>query len=72
MKHWLTLNEPSTVTIVGYLYGNHAPGRCSEESEKCLKSGGGNNSTEPYIAAHNMILSHAKAVQTYRKKYQAK
>ena len=71
MKHWLTLNEPITVTTAGYLSGGHAPGRCSMESEKCLKSGGGNNSTEPYIAAHNMILSHAKAVQTYRKKYQA-
>ena len=73
VKHWLTLNEPSTVTIVGgYLNGNHAQGRCSEKSEKCLKSGGSNNSTEPYIAAHNMILSYAKAVQTYRQKYQAK
>ena len=72
VKHWLTLNEPWTVAINGYLSGSHAPGRCSNESEKCLKSGGGNNSTEPYIATHNMILSHAKAVQTYRTKYQAK
>ena len=73
VKHWLTLNEPWTVALIGYYAGSHAPGRCSNESVKCLKSGGGgNNSTEPYIATHNMILSHAKAVQTYRQKYQAK
>ena len=73
MKHWLTLNEPITASIGGYLYGIHAPGRCSNDNEKCVKNGGGgDNSTEPYIAAHNMILSHAKAVQTYRQKYKAK
>ena len=59
MKHWLTLNEPITASIGGYLYGIHAPGRCSNDNEKCVKNGGGgDNSTEPYIAAHNMILSH--------------
>ena len=28
VKHWMTLNEPLTVTSVGYAYGVHAPGRC--------------------------------------------
>jgi beta-glucosidase len=30
----------------------------------------GNSETEPFIAAHNMILAHAKAIQIYRTKYQ--
>ena len=30
----------------------------------------GNSSTEPYIAGHNMVLSHANAVSIYKKKYQ--
>ncbi|KAF7819201.1 hydroxyisourate hydrolase-like isoform X6 [Senna tora] len=30
----------------------------------------GNSSTEPYIAAHNILLSHASAATLYRKKYQ--
>jgi len=32
---------------------------------------GGDTGTEPYITAHNVILGHAKAVDAYRKKYQA-
>jgi hypothetical protein len=30
----------------------------------------GNSSTEPYIVAHNLLLSHAAAVHTYWEKYQ--
>jgi beta-glucosidase/6-phospho-beta-glucosidase/beta-galactosidase len=53
--------------------GIHAPGRCSPYmGDHCLKDGGGGNtSTEPYITSHNVILAHAKAVKTYRDKYQA-
>jgi beta-glucosidase len=32
VKHWITLNEPLTVAQVGYNYGVHAPGRCSDRS----------------------------------------
>ena len=35
-----------------------------------MNGGGGNSSTEPYIVSHHLILSHAKAVQTYKTKYQ--
>jgi beta-glucosidase/6-phospho-beta-glucosidase/beta-galactosidase len=72
VKYWITLNEPWTYSINGYLAGGvFAPGRCSDEVPKCVKNGGGgNNATEPYIVSHNLILSHAKAVQTYRTKYQ--
>lgn len=63
VKHWLTINEPWTYSINGYLFGSLAPGRCSDEIPQCIKNGGGgNNATEPYIVSHNMILSHAKAV----------
>lgn len=33
---------------------------------------GGNSSTEPYIAAHHIILAHATAVKLYRERYQVK
>ncbi|XP_057969978.1 beta-glucosidase 24-like [Malania oleifera] len=69
VKHWITLNEPWTFSVYGYDYGYHAPGRCSTwVNENCTA---GNSSTEPYIVAHNLLLSHAAAVQLYRKKYQA-
>lgn len=71
VKHWLTLNEPFTVAINGYLNGVHAPGRCSGDPKCITNGGGGNSSTEPYIAAHNFILSHGKAAKLYKTKYQA-
>lgn len=67
VKHWITLNEPLTVALCGYNSGVHAPGRCSDRS-RCAE---GNSSTEPYIAAHNMLNAHAAAVEVYRQKYQA-
>jgi beta-glucosidase len=36
-----------------------------------INGGGGNDSTEPYIVAHNMILAHGRAAKTYKTKYQA-
>jgi beta-glucosidase/6-phospho-beta-glucosidase/beta-galactosidase len=71
VKHWLTLNEPWTYVWMGYGSGVHAPGRCTPgDKNKCLSAGGGGNTaTEPYTAAHNSILAHGKAVQTYRTKY---
>nr|GMD00400.1 beta-glucosidase 40-like [Ipomoea batatas] len=32
----------------------------------------GNSATEPYIVAHNLLLSHATAVDIYKRKYQPK
>ncbi len=55
VKHWITLNEPWVVAILGHGQGVFAPGR--------------NSNSEPYLAAHNLLLAHAKAVQIYRKKY---
>lgn len=63
VEHWLTINEPMTVAINGYLTGEHAPGRCSDR-DLCAA---GNSSTEPYIVAHNMLNAHAAAVCAFRK-----
>jgi beta-glucosidase len=72
VKYWLTMNEIQTFTWIGYGVGTHAPGRCSPDwGSWCQQiGGGGNSSTEPYIAAHNALLAHGLAVQTYRVKYQ--
>lgn len=55
VTNWITLNEPWVVSILGYGQGVFAPGRVSN--------------SEPYLAAHHLLLSHAKAVQIYREKY---
>ncbi|KAL5721993.1 beta-glucosidase [Ranunculus cassubicifolius] len=69
VKNWMTFNEPRVVAALGYDNGIFAPGRCSKSFGNCTE---GNSATEPYIVAHNLILSHAAAVQRYRQKYQAK
>ena len=53
VKHWITLNEPWCSAVLGYGNGHHAPGHT--------------DNIEPYIAAHNLLLSHAQAVDIYRK-----
>ncbi|XP_057839739.1 beta-glucosidase 40 isoform X2 [Cryptomeria japonica] len=69
VKNWLTFNEPHTFAIQGYDVGLHAPGRCSILFH--VLCGAGNSRTEPYIVAHHVLLSHATAVDIYRKKYKA-
>lgn len=69
VKHWMTLNEPRDIAALGYDNGIAAPGRCSAPFGNCTA---GNSSTEPYIVAHNLLLSHATAVKIYREKYEAK
>lgn len=56
VKNWITLNEPWVVSILGYGQGVFAPGRISN--------------AEPYLAGHNLLLAHARAVDVYRKKFQ--
>lgn len=68
VKHWVTLNEPFSYSINGYNGGTFAPGRCSKYVGNCTA---GDSSTEPYIAAHHLILSHGAAVNLYKHKYQA-
>ncbi|XP_052299545.1 beta-glucosidase 43-like isoform X3 [Citrus sinensis] len=67
VKNWYTFNEPRVIAALGFDDGSNPPSRCSKEVNNCTD---GNSGTEPYIAAHNMILAHAAAVQRYREKYQ--
>ncbi|KAK3017348.1 hypothetical protein RJ639_006602, partial [Escallonia herrerae] len=67
VKNWITLNEPWTYSVYGYDTGVMSPGRCS--SWYNVNCTGGNSGREPYIVTHNLILSHATAVQLYRNKY---
>ncbi|CAL1403834.1 unnamed protein product [Linum trigynum] len=54
-----------------YNYGEWPPGRCSETEWMGNCTGaGGDSSTEPYVAAHHLLLSHAAAVKLYRESYQ--
>ncbi|XP_025015895.1 beta-glucosidase 40 isoform X2 [Ricinus communis] len=69
VKHWITFNEPHTFTIQGYDVGLQAPGRCSILLH--LLCTAGNSATEPYIVAHNVLLTHGTVVDIYRKKYKA-
>ncbi|TXG53730.1 hypothetical protein EZV62_018986 [Acer yangbiense] len=67
VKKWFTFNEPRVIAALGFDGGSNPPSRCSKPFGNCTA---GNSGTEPYIAAHNMILAHASAVQRYREKYQ--
>lgn len=70
VKHWITFNEPHTFTIQGYDVGLQAPGRCSILLRLLCRAG--NSATEPYIVAHNVLLSHGTVADIYKKKYKAK
>ncbi|KAJ0113494.1 hypothetical protein Patl1_02235 [Pistacia atlantica] len=67
VKNWFTFNEPRIIAALGFDNGLNPPSRCSKEVGNCTA---GDSGTEPYIAAHNMILAHAAAVERYREKYQ--
>ncbi len=57
VKNWITINEAWVITILGHGQGVFAPGRTSN--------------SEPYLAGHHVLLAHAKAVDIYRRKFQA-
>ncbi|XP_059661909.1 beta-glucosidase 46-like [Cornus florida] len=67
VKYWVTINEPNVAVIRGYRSGMYPPSHCSGSFGNCSN---GDSEREPFIAAHNMILSHAAAVDIYRTKYQ--
>ncbi|XP_042517815.1 beta-glucosidase 11-like isoform X3 [Macadamia integrifolia] len=70
VSYWTTMNEANVLVLGGYDSGTFPPGRCS--SPYGLNCTRGNSTTEPYIAAHNILLAHASAARLYKKKYQAK
>ncbi|XP_021894780.1 putative beta-glucosidase 41 isoform X2 [Carica papaya] len=67
VKHWITFNEPHGFSIQGYDTGIQAPGRCSILGHIFCKKG--KSSTEPYIVAHNILLSHASAYHSYHRNF---
>ncbi|CAL1372624.1 unnamed protein product [Linum trigynum] len=67
VTYWSTFNEPNFQVTFGYRDGTFPPSRCSGHFGNCTA---GDSETEPFIAAHNIILSHAAAVDVYRTKYQ--
>eukprot|EP01018_Ginkgo_biloba_P003113 Gb_13348 [translate_table: standard] len=69
VKHWITFNEPNMIAPLGYDAAILAPKRCSLPPGRCRA---GNSTTEPYIVAHHILLSHAATVKLYRDKYQTK
>ncbi|KAJ4846228.1 hypothetical protein Tsubulata_035399 [Turnera subulata] len=69
VKYWVTINEPLSYATNGYNTGQDAPGRCSSWVNRACQAG--DSATEPYIVSHNLLLSHAEAVKTYKQKYQA-
>ncbi|XP_056169108.1 beta-glucosidase 11-like isoform X2 [Syzygium oleosum] len=70
VKYWTTFNEANIFTMAGYDLGFLPPNRCSSPFGyfNCTR---GDSSLEPYLAAHNIILSHASAARLYQKKYQS-
>jgi beta-glucosidase len=49
---WTTLNEPYCSSILGYLYGVHAPGK--------------RDALAAYRAVHHLLLAHGLALERYR------
>lgn len=70
VKYWITFNEPHGFAIQGYDLGVQAPGRCSLVAHLACKKG--KSSVEPYIVAHNILLSHAAVYHSYQKNFKAK
>ena len=62
VKTWITFNEALTFVHLGYGTGSHAPNRCSNR-DKCFA---GDSATEQYVAAHNVLLAHGAAVESFR------
>ncbi|XP_074368440.1 beta-glucosidase 22-like isoform X2 [Apium graveolens] len=67
VQHWTTFNEPNVFVMFGYDVGMLPPNRCSSPfGTNCIR---GNSSTEPYTAAHNILMAHASTAKLYFKKY---
>lgn len=68
VKLWITINEPIIYVDTAYNTGTSPPNRCSAwMNNSCF---GGNSGTEPYIAAHNLLLAHADVFHLYKTQYQ--
>lgn len=52
VRHWITINEPWCVSMLGYQMGEHAPGR--------------RDMPAALVAAHHTLLAHGLGVQAIR------
>jgi len=52
VKYWTTFNEPSVITYIGFLTGEHAPGVKDQRMA--------------YQVAHHLLLAHGLGVRTIR------
>lgn len=68
VKYWFSFNEPRVVAALGFDNGINPPCRCSKPFGNCTA---GDSATEPYIAAHHMILAHSESHRRYHEKYYA-
>ncbi|KAI3506625.1 hypothetical protein L1887_21185 [Cichorium endivia] len=68
--HWTTFNEANVFALGGYDAGFTPPGRCSSPFGY-INCSRGNSTSEPYLAAHHLLLAHASAIRLYWKKYKA-
>nr|XP_039253969.1 uncharacterized protein LOC120331019 [Styela clava] len=59
VKLWITFNEPWVFTYLGYGVAGHSPNKAD------------NPGLDEYLAAHNVILSHAEAYKLYRAEFAA-
>ncbi|KAI5465626.1 glycoside hydrolase superfamily [Mariannaea sp. PMI_226] len=66
-KNWITFNEPWCSSILGYNNGSFAPGHTSDRT----KSPVGDSAREPWIAGHNLLVAHGRAVKAYRDDFKA-
>ncbi|XP_022753969.1 beta-glucosidase 18-like [Durio zibethinus] len=69
VKYWTTINEVNQFAEMAYVRGVFPPAHCSAPFGNCSV---GNSDVEPFIVVHNMLLSHAKAVNLYREQFQQK
>lgn len=65
VKHWITFNEPWVYSHAGYDIGKKAPGRCSTYVNPLCQEG--RSGYEAYLVSHNLLNSHAEAVEAFRK-----
>ncbi|KAF2554578.1 hypothetical protein F2Q68_00013432 [Brassica cretica] len=68
VENWITFNEPWVFSRSGYDTGKKAPGRCSpyikDFGHLCQD---GRSGFEAYVVSHNLLVSHAEAVDAFRK-----
>ncbi|CAN8070998.1 unnamed protein product [Agarophyton chilense] len=66
VKLWITLNEPWCSAVLGHDIGEHAPGLLPKTGKQSQPG------VDVYLAGHNLLLAHAKAVSGYRNEFKEK